>query len=338
VEGPGGALEWALAMEPIAPRPRDWRPARIAVAVVAALCAAVGAAHGQSGGAVALYNQGYRLLDEGKIAEACEAFEASIRAQPGAGTYIALGQCRERNHQLASAWSAYIAAQARARDEEKKKFASARIAALEPRLSYLTVMVSPASRAVGVTIARNGTRIDPLLWNSPLPIDGGDYAIEARAPGHEPRTIQVHVPGEGGKITAAVPDLESEVAPSPPPPGWTTRRKLAVGAFATGAAAAIIGTALGLWAKQDHDQANELCPGDPCGRSEQANPLRDSAHDLAIGADIAFGIAGAAVIAGAYLWFTDTRPTSDGASPTPAVAIAPAVSPGRFAVTAAWRF
>jgi hypothetical protein len=323
-------------MELLAARPRDWRAARVAMAVVAAVCAAGGAARAQSGGAVALYNQGYRLLDEGKIAEACEAFEASNRAQPGAGTYIALGQCRERNHQLASAWSAYTAAQARARDDEKKKFASARIAALEPRLSYLTVMVSEASRAVGVTIKRNGTRIDPLLWNRPLPIDGGDYVIEAGAPGHEPRQIQVHVPGEGGKVTAAVPDLESEAAPlPPPPPGWSTRRKLAVGALATGVAAAVAGTALGLWAKHDHDLANELCPMDPCVHSEQANPLRDSAHDLAIGADVAFGIAGAAVIAGTYLWFT----ASDGAAaPTQAVAIAPSVSPGRFAVTAAWSF
>src|SRR3954471_5892800 len=188
----GHALESTLAMERITARPRDWRAARVAVAVVAALCAG-GAARAQSGSAVALYNEGYRLLDEGKIAEACEAFEASNHAQPGAGTYIALGQCRERNHQLASAWSAYQAARARARDADKRDFASARITALEPQLSYLTVTVSETSRAAGVTITRNGARLDPLLWNRPLPIDGGDYAIEARAPGRRPRRIEVHV-------------------------------------------------------------------------------------------------------------------------------------------------
>ena len=330
-------------MELTAARPHDRRTARVAVAVVAVLCAAAGAARAQSGSATALYNEGYRLLDEGKIAEACEAFEASNRAQPGAGTYIALGQCRERNHQLASAWSAYQTARARARDTDKRDFASARITALEPRLSYLTVTVSETSRAAGVTITRNGIRLDPRLWNRPLPIDGGDYVIEARAPGREPRQIQVHVPEEGGRFTAAVPDLESAAVPlpPPPPPGWTFRRKLAVGTLAAGAAAAVTGTALGLWAKRDHDRVDELCPdgqGASCVNSAQANSLGRSAHNLSIGADVAVGIAGAAVITGAILWFTSDRPAIDGAAAPPAVAIAPAVSPDRFAVTAAWSF
>ena len=150
------------------------------------------------------------------------------------------------------------------------------------------------------------------------------------------------MPGEGGQVTAAVPDLEAEATPlPPPPPGWTFQRKLAAGAFAAGGAAAVTGTALGLWAKRDHDRVDELCPGGqeaPCINSKQATSLGRSAHKLSIGADVAFGIAGAAVITGAILWFTGGRPASDGAAASPAVAIAPAVAPGRFAVTAAWSF
>ena len=330
---------WQMAR--IAALPRDWRPARVAVAVVVALCATGGAARAQSGSAAALYNEGYRLLDEGKLAEACEAFEASNRALPGAGTYIGLGHCRERNHQLASAWSAYQDAQARARDAEKRDFASARIAALAPRLSYLTVTVSTTNRAAGLTIARNGTRLDPRLWNRRLPIDGGDYVIEARAPGREPWKIHVHVPEEGGQITTAVPDLEAEVAPSPPAAAWTLRRKLAVGSFVAGAAAAVTGTALAVWARRDHDQADQLCPMGPevpCLNNARATSMGRSAHNLSIGADVAFGIAGAAVITGAILWFTGERHASDGAPAPPTVAIAPVVAPGWFAATAAWSF
>src|SRR5262245_22253875 len=88
----------------------------IAIAAIA-LCAARGQVHAQSGSAEALYAEGHRLLDEGQLAKACDAFEASNRALPGAGTYLALGTCRERNGQIASAWSAYQAALARARDE-----------------------------------------------------------------------------------------------------------------------------------------------------------------------------------------------------------------------------
>jgi hypothetical protein len=320
-------------MEWIAARSRDCYLARVTIAVVVAVCGAGGAARAQSGSGTALYNEGYRLLDEGKIAEACEAFEASTRGQPAAGTYIGLGQCRERNHQLASAWSAYQKAQSRALRPDARDFASARITALEPRLSYLTVTVSGTNRAAGVTITRNGTRLDPRLWNRPLPIDGGDYVIEASAPGRQPQQIQIHVPEERGQVTAAVPDLE-------PSPGWTFRRKLAVGTLAGGGAAAVAGTALALWAKRDHDRSDELCPKGPnvpCTDYQQATSLGRSAHRLAIGADVAFGIAGAAVITGAILWFTGERHGSDGAAPS-AVAIAPAVSPGRFAVTAAWSF
>jgi len=45
----------------------------------------------------------------------CEAFDASNRLEPRAGTLIALGDCREKNQQLASAWSAYKDALTRVR-------------------------------------------------------------------------------------------------------------------------------------------------------------------------------------------------------------------------------
>lgn len=320
-------------MDRIAVRQRTGRAARVAVAVVAAVCCAGSAARAQSGSAAALNRQGYRLLEEGKIAEACEAFEASIRAQPGAGAYLALGQCRERNQQLASAWSAYDAAHDRARDREKRDFASDRMAELEPRLSYLIVSVSEINRAAGVTITRNDTRLDPRLWNLLLPIDGGDYVIEARAPGREPQRLTAHVPVERGKVTAAVPDLERAIPPPPPP--WTTRRKLAVASFAVGLVAAAGGVGLQLKANADDDEKNRLCPMgrlSTCEMGALATELSRSAARFQTGAYVAFGIAGAAAITGGVLWFTDRREASHG------VAIAPTVSPGRFAVTAAWRF
>src|SRR5262245_34527237 len=127
------------------------RSAGICLAAACAFGAAQRPARAQSGSAEALYNEGHRLMNAGKLAQACEAFEASNRAQPGAGTYLALGTCRERNDQLASAWSAYQAALARAKDLEKRRFADTKIAELEPRLSYLTVMVSMDRRVDGLT-------------------------------------------------------------------------------------------------------------------------------------------------------------------------------------------
>jgi tetratricopeptide (TPR) repeat protein len=319
-------------------RRRHVRAAGVALVAFAILVVTPRQGWAQSGSAEALFNEGYQLLNAGKLEQACETFEASNRAQPGAGTYLALGMCRENNRQLASAWSAYQAALARARDVEKRGFARTKITELEPRLSHLMVSVSADSRAAGLTLTRNGIPLDPLLWNRALPTDGGDYVIEARAPGREPWRTTVHVPIERGEITVAMPDIakQSGRAPTPAPAprpeaGWTTKQKVAVGSAVASVVAAAAGVAFGLRARSDHDQAFDLCPMAPpyaCDRADQANQLSRSAHNLALGADLAFGIAGATAIVAGTLWLTGGRDSSRG------VAIVPTASPGLFAVTA----
>src|SRR5258705_11524929 len=108
---------------------------------------------------------------DGKLAQACAAFEASNRVEPRGGTLIRLGECREQNHQLASAWSAYKDALNRVKDPRKRELAAARVAALEPRLSYLTVSVPEDSRVDGLVITRNGGAPDLGLWNRAIPVD-----------------------------------------------------------------------------------------------------------------------------------------------------------------------
>ena len=72
-----------------------------------ALLGLTATAHAQSAEAEAMFNEGDKLMAAGKLAEACSAFEASNNMDPRAGTLIRLGECREQNHQIASAWSAY---------------------------------------------------------------------------------------------------------------------------------------------------------------------------------------------------------------------------------------
>src|ERR1044071_8848999 len=149
------------------------------IAATSALLAA-GPAFAQSAEAAALFGEGDSLMKQGKIAEACDAFEASNKVEARAGTLIRLGECREANHQLASAWSAYKDALSRVKDPKKKDIASAKVAELEPRLSYLTITVAPTD---GLAITRNGQPLDPVLWNPARRVNGGDYPIVARAPG-----------------------------------------------------------------------------------------------------------------------------------------------------------
>src|SRR5262249_13795797 len=98
-------------------------------------------AHAESPEAEALFNDAGKLMADGKLAAACVASDASNRIEPRAGPLIRLGECRELTHQIASAWSAYKDALTRVRDPRKRDLARTRAAALEPRLSYLTVLV-----------------------------------------------------------------------------------------------------------------------------------------------------------------------------------------------------
>jgi hypothetical protein len=318
------------------------------------------AAHAQSAEAEALFNDAARLMASGKLAEACEAFEASNRIEQRAGTLIRLGECREQNHQLASAWSAYQDALTRVRDPRKRELARTRVTALEPRLSYLTVLVPDDVRVDGLVISRNGRPLDAGLWNRAIPIDGGTYVIGGRAPGHEEWNTTVVVPPDSGKVSVEVPkfkELAKLVAPAEPlprgpsatppvapvaapiaidrarpepPARWSTRRRIAVGAAAASAVALGTGIVLGVQARSRRDQAFALCPDPavPCDGAARADALTSAGHSRALAANIGFGIAGAAALAAGALWLTGAPETAQ------RVTIAPALS--RQQATLTW--
>jgi hypothetical protein len=286
-----------------------------------------GVARAQSAQAEVMFGEGERAMAAGKIAEACAAFEASNNLAPGAGTLIRLGQCREQNHEIASAWAAYKSAIARVKDPRKREFAAGKIAELEPRLSHLTIVVG-AHKIDGLAIERDGKPVDAVTWDRALPIDGGSYVIAASAPGYDGWQITVAVPPENGNVRAEVPALRHKPAAPPAAPpmppaltpvmhdegtpttrngSWlTSRRKIALGAAGVAAAGAITGAVLGVIARGKHADAFKLCPDPamPCADAARADSLTASAHRLGIGADVGFGIAAAGAITAGALWLT----------------------------------
>ena len=99
-----------------------------------------GVAWGQaSPQAEALFRDGKRLMKDGKVAEACAAFEGSERAEHNVATILSLADCREKNHQYASAWALFLQADSQTRSDPAKatlnRTAKTRALALEPRLS-----------------------------------------------------------------------------------------------------------------------------------------------------------------------------------------------------------
>lgn len=310
-------------------------PIRSWIAAIS-LCITASRASAQSAEAESLFNDGNALMSQGKLAEACDAFAASNRIEARAGTLIRLGECREENHQLASAWSAYKDALARVKDPRKKQIAEAKIAEIEPRLSHLTIHVAAAT--AGLQLTRNGEALDNALWNRAVPIDGGDYVIAARAPGRAAWDQEVHVPEASGAITVEVPELAVPASHPPPPPAapspapaprstpavdrvespgmFTTRREIALGAAGVAVAGAVVGAVLGHSAKAKQNDAFAICsdPSVACGGAARANQLLDDGRHLALEANIAFGVAGVAAIAAGVLWMTGApvAPTASG--------------------------
>jgi len=297
-------------------------PIRLARWIAAISLAASASAHAQSAEAEAMFNEGTKLMAAGKLAEACAAFDASNNLDPRAGTLISLGECREQNHQIASAWSAYKDALGRVKDPRKRDIATAKVAELEPRLSHLTIIVG-AHKVDGLVITRNGKPVDAAIWDRSLPVDGGDYAIVASAPGYDDWKTSVTVAPEKADAKAELPALHAKPAAPPPPPStttttdtdepetpapspWTPRRKIAIGVAGVGAAGVITGAILGVVAKGKRDDAFKLCPdpATPCADAARADALTASGHRFAIGADVGFAIAAAGAIGAGVLWLT----------------------------------
>jgi hypothetical protein len=193
--------------------------ATLAVAVVVTALGAAPLAHAQSASvqAQSLFDEGRKLIKAGKIAEACTAFESSHKLDPAVTTLLNLAECREKNHQLATAWGAFVDANRMARASKNARLsrvASKYARKLEPRLSRLTINVPADHRVAGLEIRRGDELVDPAGWNHALPIDGGTYTISARAPGHAPWSVTRTIKNDRDLQTIEVPRLvEARSAP-----------------------------------------------------------------------------------------------------------------------------
>lgn len=174
-----------------------------------------------------LFDEAEKLHDEKRFADACPKYAESYRLDPQLGVLIYLGECYESNGQLASAWATFHQAEemAQARGDQRLSQARARVASLEPRLSRLNISVPQSARVTGLSVYRNGMALAPVAWGVSTPTDGGDYLIQASAPGRKSWSFSVTVAPEAGNVSVMVPELESlpsDLLPLAPPPSEPT--------------------------------------------------------------------------------------------------------------------
>jgi hypothetical protein len=242
-----------------------------------------------------------------------------------------LGDCYEKLGRTASAWAVFRDAEAsahRTADHLRAEAAHARVVALEPRLSRLTIVV-PREENDSITIRRDGAVVSPGLWGASLPVDPGRITIEAAGPGKKAWSSTVDVTTTPS-ASVSVPMLEddpgaraslaSSTAPREAPSGHGPETKsapyrtAAVVAGGLGIAAAVIGTVFGTMALSKRDQALTYCSADHrC--DPPAFPLRDDARSAGTISTVAFVTGGVALAAGLVLWFAAPSRTTATVSP-----------------------
>ncbi|MEP7122393.1 MAG: hypothetical protein ABJE95_15835, partial [Byssovorax sp.] len=152
-----------------------------------------------------LFNQATDAAKAGRLDEACPKFAEAQRLDPTAGTLLNLGKCEEERHNLATAYGAYIAAEALARQDNDKSGREARaqaaVARIEPKLSMLVLTVAQGSRVEGIMVKRNGKAVGEGQWGSAIPVDPGAITIEVSAPGRLPWTTTVQIESRPGPTT-----------------------------------------------------------------------------------------------------------------------------------------
>jgi hypothetical protein len=182
--------------------------------------------------AIALFDEGRKLMASGNYAEACPKLETSQKMDPGIGTLYNLSDCYDHQGRTASAWIGFreVAGQSAAAGQvDRAKVAQARVAELEPKLIKLRITV--AGNQAGIEVQRDREAVPQPLWGTAVPLDPGKHLVSATAPGRAPwelavvldkpgSTMQVDIPllpPGGPAVSPPVPPLPPPPVPPPPP-------------------------------------------------------------------------------------------------------------------------
>jgi hypothetical protein len=165
--------------------------------------------------AEALFRAAKDLQAHGHNADACPKYAESHRLDPKPGTILNLAACHEADGKIASAWADYSEAAtiaSRSKQGDREKFAKTKMAELEKKLPYVTFEF-----ASGYEIVVDGKALSTASVGTRVPIDAGEHAIEAHAPGRLSWTSTFTIDAGPSDKTITVPELVEEHVPPPPP-------------------------------------------------------------------------------------------------------------------------
>jgi hypothetical protein len=286
----------------------------LAAALAAALTALAidaTAANPSTQRADALFDEGTRLLEEGKYAEACPKLEESRRLAGGVGVTMYLAECRENTGKRVNAAALFREAEALARARQDKRADLARERAEKIEATLPKIVLQPAhADAEGLTIAIDGVAVESIAWGQPLPIDEGHHVVRATAHGMAPeeRTFDA----TAGATTTLALAIERRATSSPPPREDSSRslqRPIGIALGALGVVGVGLGAGFGVAAKSKLDASNAQGHCDASDKCDSTGlSLRSDALSAATISTVAFIVGAVALGGGAVVYFTAPSP------------------------------
>ncbi len=168
-----------------------------------------------------LFRRAKALMAQGKYEDACPMLKESYRSDPATGTLLNLALCNEHIGKSASAWGQFRLVEQESRAstpprDDRVTLAREHAEKLEPRLSRIKLLVSPAARAPGLVIKVDGEEKGEALWTAGIVVDPGTRFIEASAPHKNTATTKVKIDDEGVvQNVTLVPLVDAPVAVGP---------------------------------------------------------------------------------------------------------------------------
>jgi hypothetical protein len=304
---------------------------------LALLCAAAPRhAHAESGTnpavAEALYEEARALMKQGKLDQACPKLKQSYDLDPGGGTLLNLAECYEKQGKLASAWSSFNEARVQAQRDarpERVEYAKKHIAAIEPKLSKITIEVPSDATTPGLRVLLDGAELGSAAWNVGVPIDPGMHELAASAPSKLSFDKKFEIAAASASTTLTIPKLEdapvavgaSAARPvdqdvqKKPVPGETSAsnssRTVGYVLLGAGVVGIGVGSYFGLHSFSKWKERKDDCVN---GCTADAKTAGDAARSSALVSDIGFGVGLIAAGVGTYLILSSKHASETGAT------------------------
>lgn len=305
----------------------------------------------QKAGARAAAEAGGDAFDAGKYAEAADLFERAERllhAPPhllyAARSHAKLGHLVEARELYLTLTREHLPVTAPRPFREAQQQGERELAAIEPRLAYVSVVVQGGAGASGVRVTRNGEQVPAELLGLPTPVNPGEYTYQAFAEGMESTTTTVSF-REGVRETVVltlrdIPGAKKPATPSsaagaqpsgsasssttaPPPESQpSSGRPLLIGSlvgFGFAAAGGAVGTVFLLQGLSRQDEADsefqKVCPAGVCPIDADHSLYKTIDDDAATKKNIALAsyiTGGVGLVTGITLLILDQNRNSTG--------------------------